>query len=113
MPTTKYAYNTVLVCAMCGTKPAPTLPQSGPSFTATTTKTSMQSPPNPKIRSIHSNVVTQITTAKAKTASTMSHRYGRPERSWSAIATPPSSAASVIRLTTSDETSATNAPLKP
>ena len=47
------------------------------------------------------------------TASTISQRYGRPERSCNAIATPPSSAASVIRFTISDETSAPSAGLEP
>ena len=47
----------------------------GPSFTAATAKTSMQSPPYPKIRSIHSNDVTQITTPETTTvASTISQR---------------------------------------
>ncbi len=35
----------LVVGATCGTSPLPTLPQSGPSFTAATAKTSMQSPP--------------------------------------------------------------------
>ena len=54
-----------------------------------------------------------MTTANPTVAARISQRYGRPERSCSAIATPPSSQASVIRLTISDETSAPSAALKP
>ena len=40
-------------------------------------------------------------------------RYGRPESSWSTIATPPTSAAQVIRFTTEEATSVPSPALKP
>ena len=59
---------------MWGTKPLPTFAQSGPTFTAATTNTSMHNPPYPNARSIHWNDVTQMITASETVASRISQR---------------------------------------
>ena len=87
-------------------KPLPTSPQSGPSLTAATAKTSRQSPPYPKIRSSHSNDVTQMIDAEADDRDHDQPAIRQARQQLQGDRDAADLGASVIRFTTSDETSA-------